>query len=369
MSEQVQALISPEKYTSIPFFQEENTKIFEKIWIFACMLGDLDSTSHYGLRIGSKDLVIQLDTNNLPKAFLNSCSHRGSLLCEEGRHNGRVRCPYHGWVYDKVGVPVGIPNKECFPEVVKDPVSFKLQEVACEKVGKFIFVCLDKNPMSLVEFLGMEYDFLNDISLGINEITLEFQKPVKANWKVVIENSLEGYHVPMVHQKTFVIADGMSKSDIDISNNFSSHYHSSMNNQANKEWLKSFKNKFSQKIGSWPFVTNHYTHHHIFPNLTITSFLGYSFHVQIFKPTTHDLTLVHSRTYGTSFENQNEIGKKLINKIYEDSHQFTLKVFDEDTFICEKVQRGLNQARNNLILGERIEQRVFHFHQAYQLKI
>ena len=363
----MQALIDPKNYYMKAIFCEETSKIFTNNWVFACMQDDLDSASHFGLQVGVKDLVIQLDSNDRPKAFINSCSHRGSLLCEEGRHKGKVRCPYHGWVYDKEGIPVGIPCKENFPEVIQNPTNFKLKEVACSAVGKFIFICLGSPTQSLAEYLGLEYTFLENISAGMNSIYLEFKKPIKANWKVVIENSLEGYHVPVVHQETFLVADGMSKSSPDIVNHFDCEFHSSMINKANKNWLSNFENRFSRKIGNWPYRCDFYTHHHIFPNLTITTFLGYSFHIQNFLPIDSDITKVHSRTYGTSFENQSDIGKKIIEKIYEDSKEFTLKVFDEDIDICEKVQRGLHSAEHHLILGDEIENRINHFQKAYQV--
>jgi phenylpropionate dioxygenase-like ring-hydroxylating dioxygenase large terminal subunit len=361
----MRALITPEQYTSSIFFNQEMTKVFEKCWIFACMLNDVEENTHYGVKVGSKNLIIQLDINKSPKAFINSCSHRGSLLCEEGRQSGRVRCPYHGWVYNNEGVPVGIPSKTSFPEVVQNPQAFKLQEVTCDIVGKFIFICFEKNQTSLRQYLGDEYDFLKKISLGLGDDIFNFQKPVEANWKVVIENSLEGYHVPTVHQKTFLISDGMSKSINDINNFISNSFHSYMNNSVKPEWLNSFNNKFAKKIGKWPYQTNNYTHHHIFPNLTITSFLGYSFHIQLFKPVSQEMTNVHSRTYGTYFKNQSLIGEKIIKKIYDDANEFTSKVFDEDAHICNLVQKGLNNSRGELIISESIEERICHFQQTY----
>lgn len=363
----MQALINPKNYFMKAIFCEEISKIFTNNWVFACMKDDLDTASHFGLRVGMRDLVIQIDLHGRPKAFINSCSHRGSLLCEDGRHKGKVRCPYHGWVFDKEGIPVGIPSKENFPEVVQNPTEFKLKEVLCTAVGSFIFVCIGVPRQSLVEFLGSEYMFLEDISSGMQDIYLEFKKPIKANWKVVIENSLEGYHVPAVHQKTFLAANEMSKSGADIVNYFNCEYHSSMINKANENWLSNFENRLSRKIGTWPYRCDFYTHHHIFPNLTITTFLGYSFHIQNFIPIDNDTTNVHSRTYGASFENQSDVGKKIIEKIFEESKQFTLKVFDEDIDICEKVQRGLQNAEHHLVLGDEVENRINHFQKAYEI--
>lgn len=59
--------------------------------------------------------------------------------------------------------------------------------------------------------------------------------------------------------------------------------------------------------------------------------------------------------------------KKIIEKIFEESKQFTLKVFDEDIDICEKVQRGLQNADHHLVLGDEVENRINHFQKAYEI--
>ena len=109
----------------------------------------------------------------------------------------------------------------------------------------------------------------------------------------------------------------------------------------------------------------HYTHHLIFPNLTVTSFMGYSFHIQRFDPTAPELTTVHSRTTGVDFEGGTEMGRKIIERIYADGHAFTDKVFGEDGGICAKVQAGLRNAQRLAVLGQGIEDRVLHFQRAY----
>lgn len=359
------ALLKPEYYRSALQYQTELSSIFSGLWIFACLRQDIAGRSHYGIRIGNKDVIIQLDEEHHPRAFLNSCSHRGSLLCNEGKNAGFIRCPYHGWSYNLSGIPMGIPAKENFPEVVSAPENFKLNEVLCEAAGDFIFVSLNLSAPTLKEYLDKEYDFMVQISQGIDQPCNEFTQTVPANWKVVIENALEGYHVPSVHQKTFLVAEGMGKRSSDPVNIFANPLHSSMNHSADAEWLKKLNIKIQKKIGTWPFMFDYYTHHHIFPNLTITSFLGYSFHIQIFKPVDEKSTSVHSRTATVKFSDQTPVGQKYIEKIYADSHEFTLSVFNEDLDICEKVQKGLNNASHEFILGNILEQRIHHFQKAY----
>ncbi len=140
--------------------------------------------------------------------------------------------------------------------------------------------------------------------------------------------------------------------------------HSHLEHATNPEWLARFS-RSERKIGQWPWRFEHYTHHLIFPNLTVTSFMGYSFHVQRFDPAAVNRTLVHSRTVRVHFSNGTDVGAKMMEHIYADGHAFTRKVFAEDSGICRKVQAGLEQATRPAVLGAGIEDRVAHFHHAY----
>ena len=119
------------------------------------------------------------------------------------------------------------------------------------------------------------------------------------------------------------------------------------------------------KIGQWPWRFEHYTHHFVFPNLTVTSFMGYSLHVQRYEPTAVGLTTVHSRTVNVEFANATAAGTKMMEHIHADGHKFTRRVFEEDAGICRKVQAGLENATRLAVLAEGIEDRVKHFQNAY----
>lgn len=362
----MQGLITPDCYRDVSYFEKERAGLFQHVWHFVGMRFELRGLSHRGVRVGKTNLLIQIDKAGNPRAFLNVCSHRHAQLCSQGLHQGPTRCPYHGWVYDRDGVPVGIPEPKAFPAVVAAPQEFRLSEFACEAVGEFIFVRISAEGRSLAEYLGREHSFLMQASKGMNGLIDEFREDVLANWKVLIENSLEGYHIPAVHSKTFMQAESMKLEANDKpTNQLEDPLHSCMTHPAAPDWLARFEQRMERRIGKWAWRFPNYQHHLIFPNLTVTSFMGYSFHVQLFEPTEAAVTTVHSRTIGVHFTEQDQIGSKLMQKIYADGRDFTARLFAEDSDICQKVQGGIEQAHRLAVLGEGIEDRVSHFHRAY----
>lgn len=356
--------ISPDAYHSVELFPKELETIFSQSWLFAGLKIELQGKTHFSLTLGNKSLLIQYNEKGHPRAFLNVCTHRGARLCTPGKHAGPIRCPYHSWVFNHQGIPTGIPQKSSFPEVVAEPEKFRLTEFPCEAVGQFIFVRISSEGPTLREYLGNQYAFLERASQGMDRVLDEFQENVDANWKVVIENSLEGYHVPAVHNRTFGQVDGMSREEQAPVFFLDEPLHSHLEHAANPEWVARFS-RMEPKIGQWPWRFEHYTHRLIFPNLTVTSFMGYSFHVQRFDPVAVNQTRVHSRTVGVRFANSTEVGVKMMERIYADGHAFTRKVFAEDGNICREVQAGMEQAVRPAVLGVGIEDRVAHFHRAY----
>ena len=118
------------------------------------------------------------------------------------------------------------------------------------------------------------------------------------------------------------------------------------------------------EIGQWPWRFGHYAYHLIFPNLIVTSFMGYSFHVQVFEPTAVNLTTVHSRTVGVEFTDSTAVGAKMMEHIYAEGYAFTRKVVDENAGMCSKVQSGLENAARLAVFADGLEGRVRHFQNA-----
>jgi phenylpropionate dioxygenase-like ring-hydroxylating dioxygenase large terminal subunit len=358
------AVSRPADYLDPARFAQERESLFSTCWSFACMRGDLAADGDFvRLALAGRDLILR-NSHGVLRAFANVCSHRHSRIYREARGNGPMRCPYHGWVYSHEGVPVGIPFKEQFPEVLADPQGFRLHEFAVDCAGEFVFVRLGDAGPTLAEHLGDHaLAFLAGVSSGAGALQDEFERDVPANWKIVIENSLEGYHVPVVHSRTIGAADGMAAGYEAVVEDLSSPRHTWMTKEAEAGWLAKW-GRMARAIGDWPFRFDHYIHYLIFPNLTITSFLGYSFHLQRFDPVDAATTRVSSRILSAKFSGQSEVGRRMIEKMHADGVAFTHRVFDEDLGVCEAVQAGMAQARRPAVLARDHEARVLHFQKA-----
>lgn len=355
----------PHHYFDREIFEQEQAKIFASGWTFAGLRNELPSDNDYHLtEVASIGTIVQ-NCGGTIRAFRNACSHRHARILEAERGNRRLVCPYHGWTYDQRGVPERMAAEIQFPQVLENRDKYALEqfEVAC--AGHFIFVRRDRTGPSLPDALGSTHEFLEKVSIGLDEKMDEFREGISANWKVVIENALEGYHVPFVHRATLGAIRQFSKKPTDVVDHLpAENGHSYMVNQASPEWLGRWL-RFESELGSWPFKFNHYVHQLVFPNLTVTSFMGYSFHIQQFHPVSPSETVVDSRIYSVKCEGQSEKGRAIMRSVYDEGRAFTRKVFGEDRRVCELVQNGIRHATKHAVLANHLEKRIAHFQKSY----
>jgi phenylpropionate dioxygenase-like ring-hydroxylating dioxygenase large terminal subunit len=361
----VQASLDPRHYHDAEIFSREQADIFSRSWIFAGLADDLSRPDDYFLaKVGSQEVIVRKGRAGL-RAFGNVCSHRHSRIHDQPKGNARLVCPYHGWAYDDDGLPVGIPQSENFAQVCADRQSFALQQPELETVGKFVFVRLQPGGPGLPEFLGDAWAFLNNISPGIGVCLDEFHGGFDANWKIVVENAVESYHVPIVHPGTFVSSSQFSTSDEDVSDQqFDVAGHSQRVAMADPDWLRRWK-AFATPLGRWPFEFDRYTHQFVFPSFTLTSFMGYGLHLQSFFPGGVGVTTLHSRIYSVNCEGFSEDGAGVMQTIHEEAVKFAHKVINEDRRACALVHEGSRFASRKALLGTDVEKRVRHFQNAY----
>ncbi len=361
----IPARTRPAHYVDATIFAHEKATLFSQGWIFAGLAIEISTADDFFLvDVAGRSIIVQNCSGDI-RAFLNSCRHRHSRIHEAPSGNRKLTCPYHGWTYDDEGLPSGIPASDQFSVVQSNRQDYALQRVELDQAGHFIFVRLEESGPSLADSLGHAHPFLVKASVGLGAKMDEFRGSVSANWKVVIENALEGYHVPMVHRSTLGSINQFSLKPNDIKDHLpKTNGHSYMTNKANTDWLAKWR-KFEAALGRWPFRFEHYVHQLIFPNLTITSFMGYSFHIQRFHPDSVGQTTVHSRIYSVLCEGQTEMGASIMRSVYEEGKRFTQKVFSEDRRICELVQLGLLDAGRPGVLASDAEKRIAHFQNNY----
>ena len=185
-----------EHYHSAERFAAE-IEVLRRVPMAFCPSAALPEPGSYIARttVGTPLLVVR-GSDGVVRGFRNSCRHRGMKL-EEGEGCKRAfACPYHAWTYGLDGSLRHIPGEDGFPGL--DKAAHGLVPVAAvqEKNG-IVFVTQDE-PLS-DGALGDLPEVLTDDYVLFNKI--EFDD--KANWKVLGETSMEGYHIKALHNQSF----------------------------------------------------------------------------------------------------------------------------------------------------------------------
>lgn len=134
------------------------------------------------------------------KALINACQHKGSKLIEdcEVHKQGRMTCPYHAWTYGIDGKLIGVARNDAFDNLDKSKRS--LVELEAREWGGIVYVQANRNIPADWSVLADQVadDFT---ALGIPNAHVYGRKTfhLNANWKVVLEPFLEGYHVQRLH--------------------------------------------------------------------------------------------------------------------------------------------------------------------------
>ncbi|ENZ83998.1 aromatic ring-hydroxylating oxygenase subunit alpha [Caulobacter vibrioides] len=188
-------------FTGQARFDAEQARIFRRFPVPVTLSALLPEpgmvTAHEGYGV---PLMIARAKSGEIKAFVNACQHKGSKLLEdcEVHKRGRVTCPYHAWTYGIDGKLIGVARNEAFLNLDKDKRG--LVELPAREWGGVIYVQLDGNPnpdwSQLSDQIAADF-----ASLGIPDAHVYGRKTfeLKANWKVILEPFLEGYHVQRLH--------------------------------------------------------------------------------------------------------------------------------------------------------------------------
>jgi len=151
-------------------------------------------------------LFLARGRDNEIRAFHNICRHRGHELVQTCKNAGAIVCPYHGWSYDLKGslrTTSEFSGKSGELAEEFDPSAFSLKEVRCEQWHDLVFINLDGKAPPLDEHLSALDDRVSGYPLSTARPFHTFEHgEVEANWKLIMENSLEPYHTPYVHSKT-----------------------------------------------------------------------------------------------------------------------------------------------------------------------
>jgi choline monooxygenase len=192
-----------EFYTSEAFLELEREQLFRKKWICLGRVEEIPEIGDYFATelVGEPIILVKTGSGSI-RALSNVCRHRAMPLVEGSGNSKRFTCSYHAWTYDLDGQLVRAPGVEDqHAEFVRN---CKLPEFNCETWHGFIFVNLDTSAASLLESESIRQIEPMVSNMHIEDMRLLYSSEQEwdANWKCLVENFLEGYHLSTVHRKT-----------------------------------------------------------------------------------------------------------------------------------------------------------------------
>ncbi len=230
-----QVTLHARAYVDPEVLERERREVFARAWMMIGHSAEVAEPGDFTTgSIAGEPVVVVRDHDGRLRAFSNVCRHRAARLADGNGSCGKVlRCPYHGWTYRLDGSLAAMPEGRGFGRDF-DRDAVRLPEFAVGELGGLVFVSMDPNAMPLRDWFG---DIAERIeSLGIDQLVpirrLRFDRHamreslpgiVRArdprrlrdllpesesgrwyaeyphNWKVIADNYLEGYHIPVGH--------------------------------------------------------------------------------------------------------------------------------------------------------------------------
>jgi p-cumate 2,3-dioxygenase alpha subunit len=198
------AFIDPE------VLKRERDEIFSKCWLYLGHASELADPNDFLTRsVGGRELIFNRDRKGVYRVFFNTCPHRGATVVREPVGNALgFKCFYHGWAFNNNGVfSTRYTPGNYAPDHNSDGCQ-NLKAVAhLDNHRGFYFVNFDKGAGSLSDYLADAKEYLDLVSdhsdAGVEIIGKAQEYSMRANWKLLVENSYDGLHALETHKTYF----------------------------------------------------------------------------------------------------------------------------------------------------------------------
>lgn len=335
-------------YTDPAFLELEKPKVFWKTWQ---PVGRLDQVlrpgDYFTADVTGERIVVTRGLDDQLRAFYNVCAHRAGPVATGKGNRKSLQCKYHGWTYDLNGRLMNAPEFDGVENWRKEDVC--LTPIKVEAWGPFIFVNLDPESPPMVDIYG---DIDAEIKRkGFNIAAMRaFERRdyvIDCNWKVYVDNYLEGYHVPIAHPGLYRELD-YEQYRVDTFRYYSSQY--APIRPAKSGDVQGRDRRYVRTEAEAEAL-----YYWIFPNVMLNIYPD-NMSINIILPLSHDKTLTIFEWY---FE---EPGTGEGWESMQQTIAFSDEIQQEDIEICVAVQQGLqSRAYDTGRFSVKRENGVHHF--------
>lgn len=330
-------------YTDARVLESETEKVFGRTWQLAGRVEQVAAPGQYfTATIGDEPVIVARGADETLRAFSNVCRHRAGPVASGAGQRKSFQCGYHGWTYALDGRLTGTPEfdgVECWSKEEN-----RLPEFRVETWGALVFVNLERDCAPLAETLedipertGRRSDWASMRLAARKDWHLD------CNWKVYVDNYLEGYHIPIVHPSLNRELD-YAKYCTETRRLYSIQ-HAPLKPVGNARLRASENEAENEAQFFW-----------VFPNLMLNVYPD-NYSTNLIVPLGPERTLTVFEWYFKEPEKP-EVQEKIKRTI-----DFSDEIQLEDIRICEAVQRGLrSRTYANGRYSVKRENSVHHFH-------
>lgn len=202
-------ILPVEAYTNQEWFDIEMEHIFSKTWAFAGLIEDIKTPGQFkSVQAGLNNIIVVMGRDHRLRAFHNMCRHKGTqLLRAEGQVKKAITCPYHDWTYNLEGELISVP-KMATEFANLDKQCLGLKKASVDVWRGMIWVHPNENAPAITQWFGEVEPHLGPHQ---PEQLVEASEPeiemFQANWKIVVENYIDHYHLSHLHSGTLNMYD------------------------------------------------------------------------------------------------------------------------------------------------------------------
>ena len=343
-------------YTDPGILEIERSKIFRRTWQLVGTLAQdcgevngvkrtiADAETFFTAELAGEPIVIVRDKEKTLRAFSNVCRHRAGPIAQGSGCKNVLRCGYHGWTYTLDGRLIGTPDVEGVEFF--DRSTMGMVPLRVETWQQFIFVNFDLQAEPLAAFLGEIPSQARGFQFDGLQMVERRDYVIDCNWKVYVDNYLEGYHIPIAHP-------GLMR-EIDYAQYRTDTFRYNSQQFAPIRAMKS--GDAGERLYAPGTGLQEALYFWVFPNLMVNIYPD-NVSTNLILPISQEKTLTIFEWFfhdGSSPKTKERVKKAV---------EFSDEVQREDIGLCESVQRGLRSSTYDRgRYSVRRENGVHHFH-------
>lgn len=324
-------------YRSPDRFQAELARVLRRCAVPFCPSAALPVPGSYLARVAAGvPLLVVRGKDGTTRAFRNACRHRGVALAEGAGCARSFVCPYHAWTYELDGRLRHVPHEAGFPGL--DKATHGLVPVRCEERSGLVFVTQD-------EPLPDPLDPLPEMFTPGAELFATREVEFDANWKVLLESFIEGYHIRYTHGETFYPYGYDNLNLIDFYGRSSRVTYPFRR----IEKLRDVPPEQRRLDGKLTFA------YHVFPNVLVIMLSRHT-NLVVLEP------LAVDRTRQITWSIASGVGEEALAEAQRDAKYVGETGVVEDQAVVHAIQRGLASGANEVFTFGHYESAIVHFH-------